>query len=508
MKKWLKSVVSNQTKGSLGELEERYRIIFEQSADSIVLIDAATGALVEFNEAARKNLGYTRQEFKKLKIPDFEVIESNREVAKHIKKILKQGSDTFATQHKTKSGQIRDILVNSKTISIGGKNLIQSIWRDITEQKKEEEALRTLEERFQQVTENSLVWVWEVDKTGLYTYASPAVAKILGRRPGEIVGKRHFYDFFYPPEREEMKARTFKTFAKKQLFHGFINQNVHKNGRAVWLSTSGAPICDKKGNLLGYRGVDTDISETKRAEEELRRVNERLREEDKLKTDFVSNVTHELRTPMTSIKGYTELILAGGAGEVNQRQREFLATVKNNADHLTRLINDLLDISCLESHKLELHLATIDIPGLIHEIAKAYQVEAKARRISVELDLPKEYPFIKADSDRIKQVLTNLMGNALKFTPSEGKIVLGFQDKEKEGLFWIKNTGAGIARKDWKRIFEKFQQVGKRSEKGTGLGLAITKGLVELHRGRIWMKSEMGAGSTFYFTLPKEGGGE
>lgn len=505
MKKWLKSGAQKKAQEALREPGERYRAIFEQATDSIVLIDVESGELIDFNRSAYRNLGYTREEFKRLKIPDFEVVESSDEVVNHFKKIVRDGSDIFETKHRTKDGKIRDILVSSKTISLDGKNFIQSIWRDITERKETEMALRESEERFQQVAENSMVWVWEVDTTGLYTYASPIVEKILGYRPEEIVGKKHFYDFSLPATREEVKKRALKTFAKKQLFRGFINQNVHKNGKEVWLLTSGAPICDKKGRLLGYRGADTDITEHRETEEKLRRANEKLRELDKLKTDFVSNVTHELRTPMTSIKGYTELILVGEAGEINQRQREFLTTVKNNADHLTRLINDLLDISYLETGKLELNLETMDIPALMHETVKNYQVEAKARRLNLGVDLPKEYPFLKADKDRIKQVLTNLMGNALKFTPSQGKIVLGFRDKGEEALFWVKDNGVGIARKNLNRVFEKFQQVGKKKEKGTGLGLAITKGLVELHQGRIWVESELGKGATFYFALPKGG---
>ena len=128
----------------LRESQERYRALFEQAADSIVLIDAETGALVEFNDRAHENLGYTREEFQKLKVPDFEVIESAEEVAKHIEKIIKEGADTFETQHRTKDGEIRDILVSSRAISIAGRHFVQSTWRDITERKRAEEIIRQL----------------------------------------------------------------------------------------------------------------------------------------------------------------------------------------------------------------------------------------------------------------------------------------------------------------------------------------------------------------------------
>jgi PAS domain S-box-containing protein len=145
------------------------------------------------------------------------------------------------------------------------------IANDITERKQAEKALRESEERFRQVAENAQEWIWEVDTDGLYTYASPIVKKILGYKPEEIVGKKHFYDLFHPEDREELKKAAFEVLAQKQTFREFLNRNVHKNGKTVWLSTSGAPIPDEKGNLLGYRGADTDITERKQGEEEIKK---------------------------------------------------------------------------------------------------------------------------------------------------------------------------------------------------------------------------------------------
>ncbi|MCK4584379.1 PAS domain S-box protein [candidate division WOR-3 bacterium] len=145
-----------------------------------------------------------------------------------------------------------------------------------TELKRAEEALRENEERFRIITENALAWIWEVDTNGKYTYSSPLVEKILGYKPEEVL-KKHFYDLFHPEEREELKKAAVDVFLKKQSFREFINKNVHKNGKIVWLSTSGSPILDSKGNLIGYRGADIDITERKRAEESLRESEEQYR---------------------------------------------------------------------------------------------------------------------------------------------------------------------------------------------------------------------------------------
>ncbi len=153
---------------------------------------------------------------------------------------------------------------------------ITELEKSRTEFKRAEEALRENEERFRIITENALAWIWEVDANGKYTYASPLVEKILGYKPEEVL-KKHFYDLFHPEEREELKKAAFDVFLKKQSFREFINKNVHKNGKIVWLSTSGSPILDSKGNLIGYRGADIDITERKRAEEALRESAEQYR---------------------------------------------------------------------------------------------------------------------------------------------------------------------------------------------------------------------------------------
>ncbi|MBA7596155.1 hypothetical protein ES703_03124 [subsurface metagenome] len=153
---------------------------------------------------------------------------------------------------------------------------ITELEKSRTELKRTEEALRENEERFRIITENALAWIWEVDDNGKYTYASPLVEKILGYKPEEVL-KKHFYDLFHPEEREGLKKAAVDVFLKKQSFREFINKNVHKNGKTVWLSTSGSPILDSKGNLIGYRGVDIDITERKRAEEALRESEEQYR---------------------------------------------------------------------------------------------------------------------------------------------------------------------------------------------------------------------------------------
>jgi PAS domain S-box-containing protein len=197
---------------------------------------------------------------------------------------------------------------------------------DITEHKRAEEALRESEERFQQVADHVQEWIWEVDADGLYTYSSPVVERILGYRPDELVGEKYFYDLFHPEDREEYKNKAFLGFAGKKPFRGFINRNLHKNGKTVWLSTSGIPMLDGRGNLLGYRGADTDITERKRVQEALIRAKENWENTFDAITDLVMLLDSEHRiirvnkAVAASLKATKESIVGKKCYEVFHRQ--------------------------------------------------------------------------------------------------------------------------------------------------------------------------------------------
>jgi len=220
------------------------------------------------NEAYCKMLGYSREQLLSLSVKEMEVDENADMVDVHSRKVILEGHDLFETRHRRKDGTLLNLEINVNRFK--GEDLFFSFCRDITDRKKAEEALRRSEERFRQVSETAQEWIWEVDRDGLYTYSSPVVMTLLGYHPDEIVGKRSFFDFFVPEEREQLKRDAFKVFAEKEVFHDFVNRNLHRDGREVVFSTSGIPIIDEKGDLLGYRGVDFDISERIRAEQERR----------------------------------------------------------------------------------------------------------------------------------------------------------------------------------------------------------------------------------------------
>ncbi|MBI1992028.1 MAG: response regulator [Candidatus Omnitrophica bacterium] len=240
---------------------------------------------------------------------------------------------------------------------------------------------------------------------------------------------------------------------------------------------------------------------------ELRRANEELKKLDQLKSDFVSMVSHELRTPMATIKEFAGIIVDEIAGPVTNEQREYLGVVKANVDRLSRIVNDLLDMTKIEAGRLMLNKVLVEPQAMVEHVLQSMRPLAEAKAITLEVSLPPAVPSVFADEDKITQILVNLISNAIKFTEKGGRIHLKVSEQPAEVEFSVADTGTGIAPQDLPKLFEKFQQIeGGSAEggaKGTGLGLAISKRLVELHGGHIRAASELGKGSVFSFALPK-----
>jgi PAS domain S-box-containing protein len=320
----------------------------------------------------------------------------------------------------------------------------------------------------------------------------------LGYSKEEVIGKP--LSILLPPQRVHELA---EMRAKVELCGSLRDIEVESNrkdGASIYLSLSVSPIADGEGKIVGFLRVAKDVTEKKRYER-------RLKELDKLKSDFVSNVSHELRTPLTAIKGSVDNMLDGLTGELNEKQSRYLVRIKSNADRLARLINDLLDLSSIEAG-IKLKRTNLSLPAVAREVVESLGPVAAEKRISFEIKCADTNLTAWADADRIAEVLTNLVGNAIKFTSTDGNVTVSLARSE-DG--WVKvsvaDTGPGITSEEARRIFDKFYQVSnaeQRKATGTGLGLPIAKALVEMHGGKIWLESKVGKGSIFSFTLPAE----
>jgi len=278
-------------------------------------------------------------------------------------------------------------------------------------------------------------------------------------------------------------------------------RRIKKDGIIIEASLAVSPIRDKDDNVIGFLHLARDVTEKKRYEQ-------RLKELDKMKSAFVSNVSHELRTPLTAIKASADNMLDRLIGDLNGKQVGYLTRIKSNSDRLARLINDLLDLSTIEAGKIDLRPTNLPLVTLVKEAAESLRPVAAEKLINLTVMSPDPGVIDWADRDKVIQVLMNLIGNALKFTPARGKVTIAVA---KNSAAWMQisvtDTGSGIPAEEVNKVFGRFYQIGQagaQKTQGTGLGLAISKALVEMHGGKIWVESEAGKGSTFSFTLPAE----
>jgi signal transduction histidine kinase len=222
------------------------------------------------------------------------------------------------------------------------------------------------------------------------------------------------------------------------------------------------------------------------------------------KSEFLANMSHELRTPLNAIIGFSEVLAEGMFGDVNEKQTEYLQDILESGRHLLSLINDILDLSKIEAGRMELEATDFDLPSAVENALTLVRERASRRGIRLEHTVDERLGDIRADERKVKQVLLNLLSNALKFTPEGGRIDVRATVRDGMAEISVTDTGVGIAPEDQEAVFEEFRQVGTTANKveGTGLGLALSRKFIELHGGTIWVKSQLGAGSTFTFTLP------
>jgi signal transduction histidine kinase len=253
-----------------------------------------------------------------------------------------------------------------------------------------------------------------------------------------------------------------------------------------------------------------DISDRKAYEERLEKNNAELIRATRMKDEFLATMSHELRTPMNAILGMTEILQEEIFGEINEKQMKALATVEHSGNHLLELINDILDVSKIESGQIELDYQNTAIIPLCQQSLDFIKPQAAKKSIQTKITLPVDLPSLNLDERRIRQVLVNLLGNAVKFTPEGGcitlEVIYPITIKQRSYVkINVKDTGIGIAPENLQKVFEPFIQVDSalnRKHEGTGLGLALVKRIVELHQGEVTLTSELGVGSCFAMALP------
>ena len=383
--------------------------------------------------------------------------------------------------------------------------------RDITELKEVHNKLREREELYRLLSSNSkdLITLYLIDETATRTYISPSVKEILGYTPEEMIGHSP-YDNIHPDDEAYVKeVMQSVVFSGKSAMVEY--RATRKDGSYVWLESNAHPFFNGKGDMIGFQTSARDISKRKEFEASLQIAKEKAEEATKAKSLFLSMMSHEIRTPMNAIIGLTNLLLQNAPRE---DQQERLDLLKFSGQNLLIIINDILDFSKIEAGKIVLESINFNLRDMLSDTWQMLEMRAQEKQIGLRFNYDVSLPeFVKGDTVRLSQIVTNLLGNAIKFTEkgyvefSVSKV--GEEQGRVKMRFQIKDTGIGIAPDKLKTIFEQFSQADNditRRFGGTGLGLNITKGLLALMNSKIELESEPGKGSTFSFELLFEEG--
>ncbi len=420
-----------------------------------------------------------------LTLPDSNGLETFKSIKKNVSGIpivvLGNLEDEVTSLEAVRNGA-QDYLVKSKlNTSMLSRVLLYAI-----ERRKVQEEIFAAEKKYRTIFENSAVAIMMTDAMETIISCNRQTEKLLRMSKDELIGKK--ITMIYP-EQERKKVDELLTLPK-EFQHEIETKVLAKGGIVTDVELTMSILQDAAQKITGAIVIFKDISERKKLET--------------MKNEFISTVSHELRTPMTIIREGVSQVSDGLLGAVSDDQKEILGISLDSIDRLSRIINDLLDISKLDAGKVYLEKKLVNLTEVAEEIEKAFLPKIKSKGLDLVVHCSKEDINVNADRDKIIQVLVNLLGNALKFT-EKGKIELSILANGQTVQCSVTDTGKGISKSDLPNVFNKFEQFSRThgpGEKGTGLGLSIAKSIVEMHHGKIWVESALNRGTTFSFTLP------
>ncbi|TAK06211.1 MAG: PAS domain S-box protein [Candidatus Manganitrophaceae bacterium] len=507
----LAALTSEQKKTAeeLARSEERFAKAFRASPDVLVISRLSDGMIIEVNDRWEGLFGYRREEALGQTPPTLDLYVDPVDRRKAVDIMQKEGSlREYPLDVKLRSGEIRQVHLSVEKIVVEGEPCMLSIIRDVTEQKRAEEALRESEDRLWLALEATGLGTWDFNPVTGGLKWSARTKVMFGLPPEAEVTASFFGELIHPEDRARVREAVERALDPAGGGkYGIEFRTVPlQEGAPRWVAARGQAFFDAAGRPVRFIGTALDITDRKRREEELKEKTREAQEASRLKSQILSNVSHELRTPLNGIIGYTHLLLGGTYGPVDEPQRFPMEGVLRNADELLNLINNLLDFSRIESGKLSLDLEPIELGPLLQEVLDGLKPLVEKKTLAIRFDPSQRLPAVESDRTRVRQVFSNLLSNAIKFT-EEGEIRILLRDRPDRGgvEMAVHDTGIGIPAEELPKIFEAFHQVDgtlTREFGGTGLGLAIVKELVDLLKAEIRASSEYGKGSTFTLYLP------
>ncbi|WP_406661877.1 PocR ligand-binding domain-containing protein [Methanolobus sp. ZRKC3] len=483
----------------LGEKAKKLMGPTYERCHSLGLIDASAPIIIGGKHVANWLIGQTNVKEINSKL----IEEYAREIGADVDKML----DAYHDVHHMSIEKFENVLLLlsqfAKQISTLGYNNLRLI-RELNERKLAEERLRESEAKLRTVVDTIPDLVWLKNTDGVYLICNSKFERFFGAKEAEIVGKTD-YDFV---EKELADFFTQKDKAAIGSDRPVMNEEevvYADDGHREVLETINNPMYDSNGNLVGVLGIGRDITSHKIAEETLLQAKIEAELANRFKNEFIAIVSHELKTPLSSIIGFSEFLLDEMSGGMNEEQVKYINDIFKSGNHLLEVVNSILDISMIESGKIELYYELFSVSDAIDEVISILLPLALKKSIDIDVKIEMQLEDINADKTKFKQILYNLASNAIKFTPENGSVMLTGKQIDNMLQICVEDTGMGIPKENLEEIFNPFKQgypYLTRIHGGTGLGLSIAKNFVELHNGSIWVESEVGKGSTFTFAIP------
>jgi PAS domain S-box-containing protein len=495
---------------------ERYKLldIIDKSLNEIYVFDSRTLRFEYVNNGALKNIGYTIEEMRLLTPLDIKPLFSEKTFRKMVKPLLSFETEVlvFETFHRRKNGTEYPVEVYLQLYREEEKNLLFAVINDITNRRKSEETLRNNYLLLSTAGKVAKFGGWSVILSENRSYWSDEVAAIhempAGYSPLVSEGIN-----FYAPEYKDKITSVFTECAQNGVPYDEEMQIITTSGKSLWVRTIGEAVRDKNGNIYKVQGFFQDISEQKKSEEEIRKLNQELEERVKLRTAqleasnkeleaFSYSVSHDLRSPLRAIHSFTSILKEDYDKVLDAEGKRICGIIETSTIHMGKLIDDLLSFSRVG--RTEFQSTRIDMNNLVSSVYEGLTDEKEREPIDFTL---KKLPAVNGDLAAIRQVIVNLIANAIKYTSKTEKpsLVIGCEQNNSYFTFYVRDNGVGFDMKYVDKLFGVFQRLHSTKEfEGNGVGLAIVKRIISRHGGNLWAEAEIGKGATFYFTLPKK----
>lgn len=497
-------IVNDITAYKHAELElERFRAVMDQAGEGILIADPDSGRFIDVNHTASRMLGYEREELLNMRVLN---LQTSEQWYSHVAQTAQNERVVLTTENRLKRKDsttfFAEVLTTIK--SFENKNYLLMVVRDINERKQAQLQLARFRRVMDQAGEAILI---AEAHNGRFIDVNHTACEMLGYSRHELLTLRaRDVEIAYPIQTTgQWHAHVTEVIQADRPLLISESRLLRKDGSTFPAEVSAAIETFEQQDYILM--VVRDITERKRAEEELLRAKEIAEAANRAKGNFLANMSHELRTPLNSVIGMSQVLLMGAIGTINEQQQENIEDILYCGQHLLGLINDILDLSKIENSHMELSLELVDLTSAIDNSLALVRDRAHQKQIEIKIDVDEDVPSVRADRRRITQVVSNLLSNAVKFTPEGGTIGIRLYQQNDFARVEVWDTGIGIATSNISRLFRPFERLEDASPArqfdGTGLGLALSKQLVELHHGHIGVESAgESAGALFWFTIP------